>query len=86
MAQTADGEPPTPDWQDSRTDEQIFAQTLDLARDFYSMLGCTVPKGYRFDKAHHPQEQLCWKMAARAQLELTQTDIHDCYPEDSDPQ
>jgi len=34
-----------------------------------------VLKGYRFDRATHPQERLCWQMAAVAFERLRQTDI-----------
>jgi hypothetical protein len=38
-------------------------------------MGYAVPKGYRFDRAMHPQERLCWQMAAVAFEQLRQTDI-----------
>jgi len=38
-------------------------------------MGYAVPKGYRFDRATHPQERLCWQMAAVAFERPRQTDI-----------
>jgi hypothetical protein len=38
-------------------------------------MGYAVPKGSRFDRATHPQERLCWQMAAVAFERLRQTDI-----------
>lgn len=59
----------------ARTDEEIAEQTLDLARTFYSIMGYAVSVGYRFDRATHPQEQMCWQMARHAQEVLTATDV-----------
>jgi hypothetical protein len=60
-----------------RTEEQIVMEANSLARDFYALMGYEVPEGYRFDKAGHPQELLCWAMAARAFDVLQHTDIED---------
>jgi hypothetical protein len=60
-----------------RTDEEIVQQTNELARDFYGLTGNRVSPGYRFDRAAHPLEQLCWKMACRAQELLTETNPED---------
>lgn len=65
-----------------RTDNEILDQTNELARQFYSLMGYEVKKAHRFDplsgkKAPHPQEILCWNMAALAQLVLTDTELDD---------
>ena len=64
----------------ARTDEEIVKQTLELARSFYRMMGCEVRDGYRFERAHHPQERMCWEMAVHAQEVLTDTSVEDCLP------
>jgi len=38
-------------------------------------MGYVIRKGNRFDRATHPQERLCWQMAAGAFERLRQTDI-----------
>ena len=65
-----------------RTPREIVDQTNELAREFYMMVGCEVPSGYRFDKARHPQERGCWAMACAAQLMLTDTDVEDVMEEE----
>ena len=64
-----------------RTPKEIIKQTNELARKFYNLHGYSVPTGYRFDEATHPQECLMWVMACCAQLELTNTDVHDAIAE-----
>jgi hypothetical protein len=45
----------------------ILAMEINnLARAFYSLQGYTVEPGYKFHKAHHPQEILMWNMALLA--------------------
>jgi hypothetical protein len=63
----------------ARTSQQILKQTNELARRFYAIhdRGGKVDKGFRFDLSEHPQEQQCWRMAAEAQLFLTETDLGD---------
>lgn len=63
--------------QKMRADREIVDQTNALARDFCRAMGYSVPDGFRFDKATHPTELLCWTMACRAQQILTQTDPED---------
>ena len=38
-------------------------------------MGYAIRKGYRFDRATHPQERLCWRMAAIAFERLRQTEV-----------
>jgi hypothetical protein len=59
------------------TDRQLVLKTNSLARRFYSMMGCQVPDGYKFYKAAHPQEVLCWDMAAASCEFWTATEIED---------
>jgi hypothetical protein len=61
----------------TRTDEDLLTEANALAREFYALMGCAAPAGYRFDLASHPQERLCWQMAAVAFERLRQTDIDD---------
>jgi hypothetical protein len=61
----------------NRTEQQIVAEANSLARDFYGLMGYEVPRSYRFDRARHPQEQLCWRMAVHAFEVLQATDVQD---------
>ena len=64
-----------PDYGEPRTPQQIVDQTNYLARKIYEILGYVVDEGYRFDQAHHPQEQHMWELACLAQEILTDTDV-----------
>lgn len=68
-----------------RTDQEIIEQTNELARDFYALMGYKVKAGYRFDRAIHPTERMCWTMACRAQEKLTHTDPEDALANIDDP-
>jgi hypothetical protein len=57
------------------TDKEFIAEANALARDFYGLMGYGVPKGYRFHRATHPKERLCWQMAVVAFERLRQTAI-----------
>jgi hypothetical protein len=59
------------------TDAEIVANANALARVFYKCQGCQVPEGYRFDRALHPRERMCWQMAVAAFAELRDTDVED---------
>jgi hypothetical protein len=61
--------------------KQIIADANDLARRFYRRMGYAVPEGYRFDKARHPQEQMCWAMVADAVEHLTGTELQEVLDE-----
>lgn len=56
---------------------ELLAQANGLARRFYRRMGNVRPEGYRFDRATHPQEQMCWLMACDAIDELFGTDMED---------
>lgn len=58
-----------------RTEREIVDQTNRLARDFYAMMGYEVGPDYRFYDSDHPQAEMCWEMAVKAQDELTATDV-----------
>ncbi len=62
---------------ESMTDREIVDKCNALARQFYACRGYDVPEGYRFDQAHHPQEQEAWDMACLAFEELLQTDPNE---------
>jgi len=49
-----------------------------LARKFYEAHGYEVEEVYRFDRAHHPQENGMWTLACIAFCELLDTDPADC--------
>lgn len=57
------------------SDEEIVMRANCLARDFYAMQGYCVESGFRFDKARHPQEKLCWDLACKAYDFIEGTDV-----------
>ena len=63
------------------TDKQIITHTNDLAREFYEMQGCVVKPGYKFYLATHPQEVLCWNLAAKAMEYISNTDVENALAE-----
>lgn len=67
--------------EDEHSNQKIVESANALARRFYGRMGCKVPKGYRFDKARHPQEQMCWQMAADAIDEFFGTDLNEVLAE-----
>lgn len=67
-----------------RTNKQIIDQTNALARECYRSMGYAVRKGYRFDRATHPQELGLWEQACIAQRILTGTDPNDCLAEEEE--
>lgn len=71
-----DVEPDPFDWS-KKSDEEIVAAGLELARRFYKAHGYEVPVGYKFYEARHPQEQGMWELAVMAFEELTGTDLND---------
>jgi hypothetical protein len=64
------------DWS-KKSDEEIVAAGLELARRFYKAYGYEVPVGYKFYNAEHPQEIGMWNLAVMAFEELTGTDLDD---------
>jgi len=64
------------DWS-KKSDEEIVAAGLELARRIYKAMGYEVPVGYKFYDATHPQEQGMWNLAVIAFEELTGTDLED---------
>ena len=60
-----------------KSDEEIVAAGLELARRFYKAHGYEVPVGYKFYEARHPQEQGVWELAVMAFGELTGTSLND---------
>lgn len=57
--------------------KKIVANDNELARMFYRRMGYVRPEGYRFDRATHPQEQMCWFMACDAVEHLFGTDLEE---------
>lgn len=64
------------DWS-HKSDEEIVAAGLELARRIYGSMGYQVPVGYKFYDATHPQERGMWNIAVMAFEELTGTDLQD---------
>lgn len=62
---------------DGKTATEIVALANQMARRFYAAMGCVVPEGYRFDKARHPQEKLCWHYAEIAFESLVFTELSE---------
>lgn len=60
---------------ESLTDKEIIKNANELARAFYSAHGNDVEKGYRFDKATHPQEALMWYLAVLAYDYIEGTEV-----------
>ena len=48
-------------------------------------MGYMTTEAFRFDKATHPQERMCWNMAAHAQAVLRDTDVENALAELSEP-
>lgn len=64
------------DWA-QKSDEEILAAGLELARTFYRAYGYEVPEGYKFYEATHPQECSMWDLAVIAFEQLTGTSLDD---------
>lgn len=64
-----------------RTNEQIVNTANALARELYGMMGYNTPESYRFHRAQHPQEVLCWKMACKAFEMLEGTEVEQALEE-----
>lgn len=65
-----------------RSAEAILEQTTVLAIQCLSLMGCHTEKGViDFPNTKNPRSRLAWNMAVLAQLELTETDIHDVLEE-----
>ena len=67
-----------------RTDKELIEEGNELARRFYQCQGYDVPRGYRFDKATHPAERVCWQMAALAYDHIEQTDLDNAVASEED--
>lgn len=62
-------------------EQEIVERANELAREFYAIMGNRVVPGYRFDRATHPQERMCWQMACKAFEHLQYTDVEDALSE-----
>jgi len=60
---------------------EIIREANELARTFYALHDYEAPEGYRFDKAHHPQERMMWHLAAAAYEALRSTYLDDVLSE-----
>lgn len=59
------------------TDEQIVDAAIELAGEFYAMQGYNHRSGFKYWESPHPQEQLMWRMACQAFIQLRDTDPED---------
>lgn len=55
--------------------KNIVKKCNDLARAFYKMQGYQVSSGFKFWRAHHPQEAGAWNMAKVACEHLRNFDV-----------
>ena len=59
------------------SDHEVINLANQLCRKFYAQLGYCVQAGFRFDLATHPQQKMCWHMAADAFDLLKHTDLSE---------
>ena len=64
-----------------RSNDDIVQQTIALAGQFYEAQGYRHREGFRYWESPHPQEQLMWRLACLAQIELTNTDPEEALQE-----
>ena len=58
-------------------DREIVEFVNALAWDVYAKMGYHAPDGYRFYESFHPQEKLCWRVAAHIYEKITYTDVEN---------
>ena len=63
------------------TDKQIVQHTNALAQRFYEMQGCAITGRYKFYRATHPAERLCWDMDVAAMEHIAKTDVEKALKE-----
>lgn len=64
-----------------KTLEEIVNDCNELSRLFYKAMGYVVKKGYRFDRATHPQERAVWDQAVVAFEFIEGTDVESALDE-----
>jgi hypothetical protein len=64
-----------------KTELELVMECNELAGEFYSIMGYKCRKGFRFDLSCHPQELMCWHMAALAYERLRDTDMNNALAE-----
>ena len=67
--------------EERKTPKQIVDDANELARSIYRAMGYEVEKGYRFDRAHHPQEKGMWNIAVLAYDHIEGTDLESVLDE-----
>jgi hypothetical protein len=65
----------------SKTNCEVFEETLALADAFYESHGYISRIGFRYDKSSHPQERFMWQLACIAQDLLCDTDAQNALDE-----
>lgn len=65
----------------SKSNGEIFEETMELADKFYAANGYISRPGFRYDKSSHPQERFMWQLACIAQDFLCGTDAQDALDE-----
>jgi len=58
-----------------KTATELVDDCNELAGKFYASMGYKVEEGYRFDRAHHPQEQGMWNLAVIAYDHIDGTEM-----------
>ncbi|HGU0829543.1 TPA: hypothetical protein ACM6YZ_001808 [Escherichia coli] len=59
------------------TNRELVDAAIELAGDFYSMLGCTHRIDFKYWESPHPQEQQVFEMACRAFEVIRGSDVMD---------
>jgi hypothetical protein len=58
-------------------DEELVAAAIELAGEFYSMMGYSHREGFKYWESPHPQERLVFDMAALAFEKCRDSDVWD---------
>ncbi|HCI3195052.1 TPA: hypothetical protein NOW41_002161 [Escherichia coli] len=59
------------------TNRELVDAAIELAGDFYSMMGYTHRPGFKYWESPHPQEQRVFQMACRAFEVIRGSDVTD---------
>lgn len=58
-----------------KSNEEIYKQTLQLADEFYQMMGNISRPNFKYHDSNHATERLVWEMACLAQELLTNSEV-----------
>lgn len=59
------------------SNQELVDAAIELAGEFYCLMGYTHREGFKYYNSQHPQEQMVWKMACAAFLNLRGSDVED---------